>query len=106
MSESKRLALYDDLDRRLAEIQPEDYIAPSIVGIPKGSRELGPATEEMKQLWTLFCHLERESRLGLPELLRRAAHTAISFEIGKHFNYWGARIGINSSWQIYAAMSN
>lgn len=106
MSETKRLALYVELDRRLAEIQPDDYVVPSIVGIPNGSKELGPATDEMKKLWTLFCHLESEARLGLPELLRRATHTAISFEMGKHFNYWGARTGINSLWQVYAAMSN
>jgi hypothetical protein len=106
MSISKRLALYDELDRRLSEVLPDQYTIPDIDGIPHGCRELGAATDRMKQLWTVWARLEEEKCLGESELLKRAAHVAISFEIGKHFNCWRARIGINSSWRVYAVTSN
>jgi hypothetical protein len=105
MVADKKLALSEELDRRLAEIEPADYSTSFVVGIPKGAKELGEATEQMKCLWTLWSRLERDNSLGSTELLKRAVHTAISYEIGTHFNYWRARIGINSSWQVYSVTS-
>jgi hypothetical protein len=60
MSISKRLALYDELDRRLSEVLPDQYTIPDIDGIPHGCRELGAATDRMKQLWTVWARLEEE----------------------------------------------
>lgn len=105
MSEPQCLALIVELERNLKYIQSEDYTTPEVIGVPSGAKELGVATEQMKRLWTLWTRLERDGRLGETELLKRAVHTAISFEIGVHFNHWRARIGINSTWQVYAVTS-
>lgn len=105
MPNQQPLALCEELERQLKDIDPEDYVVPYVVGVPSGSKVLGTATEQMKRLWTLWSRLQRKRCLGETELLKRAVHTAISFEIGKHFNHWRARIGINSSWQVYAVTS-
>lgn len=106
MSDQPRLALFEELERLLRDIEPEDYVLPIITGIPNEAKELGVATDKMKRLWTLWSRLQQERSLGNIELLKRAVHTAISYEIGAHFNCWRARIGINNVWQVYAVPSN
>lgn len=105
MPESLRLALFEELEKLLKHIGPDDYIRPKIVDVPRESRVLGVATEQMKCLWTLWSRLDADTRLGDTELMRRAVHTAISFEIGQHFNCWRARVGMTSTWQVFAVTS-
>jgi hypothetical protein len=37
------------------------------------------------------------------DLLRRAAHVAIGFEAGTHFNAWGIEFGIDKDWNVYTS---
>ncbi len=96
-------SLFRDIEDMVAAIDSIEYIVPDIVGVPRGCTLLGDATEAMKQLYTLWRKLEEKGELGVNELFKRAAHTAISYEIGKHFDRFGLnQIGINSEWKVYA----
>lgn len=94
-------SLFKDVESMVGAMAPQEYIVPDIMGIPTGSVLIGDATEAMKQLYTLFRKLEEKGELGKDELFRRAVHSAFSYEVGKHFDRFGWRIGINSAWQVY-----
>jgi hypothetical protein len=96
------LALVSELFLLLDDIDTGSLIPPDVEFIPVGATELGQATGSMKRLWTLFVTLSREHKLGMHELLLRAVHTALSFEIGAYFNCWEARCGITRDWKVYA----
>lgn len=38
------------------------------------------------------------------DLLKRAAHVAIGFEVGTHFKTWGIQFGIDKDWNVYTPM--
>ena len=99
---SSRLALYKELDSRVLSITERDYIAPQIKGIPKGFELLGPATDSMKKLWTLWKPLDTVPLSEKKAALRRGVESAFAFEVAEHFGGWWASVGVNSDWQVYA----
>lgn len=103
-----RLALHVEIEQLLAELGPADYTVPDIPTVPNICIAIGPATERMKGLFTLFTRYEQivaTGRLGKDEILRRGIHNAICYELGE-FCDWGARCGITTDWVVYCAKTN
>jgi hypothetical protein len=99
-------SLFRKIEDMVAAIPLSECVAPAM-DVPCGSVVIGSATEKIKRTYTLFMQLEKKKALGAigaEELFRRGVHTAMSYEIGESFNCWGALIGIDRNWQIYAAV--
>ena len=48
---------------------------------------------ELKRIAVLF---------GTNELLSRGVQAALGYEVGRHFDAFGQRFGIDSDWKVYA----
>jgi len=119
-----QLELCVELQGQLDNITPDKYITPSFRVI-SGVKILGMATEPMKQMFTFW--RMQEDRLeslilelkaartntdevelkiitvlfGTTELLSRGVATALGYEIGRHFDAFGQRFGIDADWKVY-----
>ncbi len=96
-------SLFRKVEELADALRPEDFLAPPLANLPKEAVVLGEATDAMKRLWTLFAQLQVKRVLGEKELLIRAVHVAMGYEIGSHFNHMGAHVGITSEWIVFSA---
>jgi hypothetical protein len=102
-----RPALHLEIERLLKELTPADYTPPETPSIPSVCVAVGPATERMKGLFTLFTRheeLARAGRLGRDEILKRGIHDAMCYELGEHCG-WGSYFGVTAGWVVYCAKS-
>lgn len=93
--------LFRKVEAMADALKPEDYVPPPYPNPPQGIPVLGEATDNMKRLWTLFAQLHAEHGLGEKEVLIRAVHAAMGYEVAKHCNCFIARFGITTDWRVY-----
>ena len=118
------LELCVELQAQLEGITPDKYIKSPVIEI-SGVKMLGSATELMKQMYTFWRQKEelleelryrlKQAReqgnqnelkkivvlFGTNELLLRGVHTALGYEVGRHFDAFGQRFGIDDQWMVY-----
>lgn len=98
---STTLMLFRKVEDMVDALGPKDYTLPPLPRNPTGTVVIGDATEVMKKLWTLFMQLNTNQQLGETELLLRAVHVAMGYEVGKQFNKFGVHFGLTSTWQVF-----
>lgn len=115
------IELFTDVETALENITPDAYVRPEQNPL-RGVKKLGPATDRMKQLYTLHALLgldeaminrflsqngvkgneQKFRELNQANLQKRAVVLALGDEVGREFDAYGERYGIDCNWDVYA----